>query len=224
MQPPGERIRLVIVDHHPLFRHGLRLVVQSDERFELVGEADRGHAALMMILKLKPDLAVLDLNLPDLSGLEIAAKLRAEALATNLVVLTMRQDEQAFNQAINLGIKGYVLKENAVTEIVNCLLAVAGGTPYVSPSMSAFLLRRFDRAASLQERQPGLGDLTVAERRILKRIAEKKTTKEIAAELLISPRTVESHRAKMCSKLALKGSNSLLQFAIENREALIDLK
>jgi DNA-binding NarL/FixJ family response regulator len=224
MQPSREKIRLVIVDDHPLFRQGLRQVVNSDERFELVGEADRGQAALMMILKHKPDLAVLDLNLPELSGLEIAAKLRAEGCPTHLVVLTMRQDEQAFNQAISLGVQGYVLKENAVTEIVNCLLAVAGGTPYVSPSMSAFLLRRFDRAANLTQRQPGLGELTVAERRILKRIAEKKSTKEIAAELFVSPRTVESHRAKMCSKLALKGANSLLQFAIENRDALIDLK
>jgi DNA-binding NarL/FixJ family response regulator len=214
------RIRLIIVDDHPLFRQGLRQVVEADPRFELIGEADQGKLALQQIRELKPDLAVLDLNLPDMNGLEVVASLQMENCSAQFVVLTMFKDEHAFNQAMNLGIRGYVLKENAASEIISCMIAVAAGSAYVSPSMSGFLLHRRDRAAALVSRQPSLQDLTVAERRVLKRVADKKTTRDIAAELFVSPRTVESHRAKICSKLGLKGSNSLLQFALENREVL----
>jgi len=217
------RIKVVIIDDHPLFRQGLRQVILSDPRFELVGEADSGEAAVQLIERLKPDVAVLDLNLPGLSGLEAANLLRARKNKTGLVVLTMLKDEPAFNQAMNLGIKGYVLKENAAGEILNCVASVAAGEPFVSPSLTSFLLRRRNRVEALASRTPSLDDLTTAERRVLKAIAQKKTTREIAAELFISPRTVESHRANISNKLQLKGPNSLLQFAVENRDALNQL-
>jgi DNA-binding NarL/FixJ family response regulator len=135
----------------------------------------------------------------------------------------MLKDEQAFNQAMNLGIKGYVLKENAAEEILNCIASVADGDAYVSPSLTGFLLRRRNRTDTLAGKTPGLDDLTTAERRVLKAIAQKKTSKAIAAELFISPRTVESHRANISAKLSLKGPNSLLQFAVEHRDALNQL-
>ncbi|MBB6094265.1 DNA-binding NarL/FixJ family response regulator [Povalibacter uvarum] len=215
--------RVVIVDDHPLFRQGLRQVIQSDDRFELLGEADNGAAAEKLITQLRPDLAVLDVNLPDTTGLDIAETLRKEGIATRFVILTMLKDEQAFNRAMNIGVDGYVLKENAGSEIVNCLVSVASGQAYVSPSLTGFLLRRRGRADALASHRPGLADLTTAEKRILKRIAEKKTSREIALELKVSPRTVETHRTNICTKLSLKGSNSLLQFALENREALSSL-
>jgi DNA-binding NarL/FixJ family response regulator len=121
---------------------------------------------------------------------------------------------------MNLGVKGFVLKENASDEIIKCIVSVAAGEPYVSPSLTSFLLRRRNRAEALAARKPTLSDLTTAERRILKGIAQKKTTKEIASELFISPRTVESHRANISTKLLLKGANSLLHFALEHRDAL----
>ncbi len=217
------RIKVAIIDDHPLFRQGLRQVILSDPRFELVGEADSGEAAVQLIERLKPDVAVLDLNLPGVSGLEAANLLRARKNKTGLVVLTMLKDEQAFNQAMNLGIKGYVLKENAASEILNCMASVAAGEPFVSPSLTSFLLRRRNRVETLASRTPSLDDLTTAERRVLKAIAQKKTTREIAAELFISPRTVESHRANISTKLQLKGPNSLLQFAVEHRDALNQL-
>ena len=211
------------MDDHPLFRQGLRQVIQSDPRFELAGESDDGEAALQLIQQVKPDVAVLDVNLPRMSGLEVAMILQTKKLKVGLVVLTMLKDEQAFNQAMNLDIKGYVLKENAAEEILNCIASVAEGNPYVSPSLTSYLLRRRNRAELLATRTPSLEDLTTAERRILKGIAQKKTTKEIAAELFISPRTVETHRANISSKLMLKGPNSLLQFAVEHRDALKQL-
>jgi DNA-binding NarL/FixJ family response regulator len=218
------KIRVMIVDDHPLFRQGLRQAIGGDSRFEIAGEADNGQAALDRILELRPEVAVLDVNLPGLSGLEVAAALRAKKMRVSIVILTMLKDEQAFNKALNLGIHGYVLKENAADEILNCIAAVSRGEAYVSPSLTDFLLRRRSRAESLASHKPGLDDLTVAEKRILKRVALGKTTKQIAAELFISPRTVESHRANICEKLELIGANRLLQFALENRDALNQLR
>ena len=216
-------ISTIMVDDHPLFRQGLRQVIEDDGRFRLAGEAADGAGGLKLLRSLRPALAVLDLSLPDFSGLELAAHVRREALPTKLVVMTMMRDEQAFNAALRAGVLGYVLKDGAVSEIISCLLAVARGEPYVSPSLSGFLLRRRSRADDLQSGLPQLALLTTAEKRVLKRIADKRSTKDIAAEFNLSPRTIEAHRANICSKLKLKGSNSLLQFALEHRDGLDDL-
>lgn len=214
------KIKVLIVDDHPLFRQGLRQVVVADRRFELVAEAGDGPTALQLILEKKPDVAAIDVNLPGLSGLEIAQKLQGKKLPTRIIILTMYKEEETFNRALDLGVHGFVLKENAVEDILNGIAAVAQGEHYLSPSISGYLVRRRSRADALASRKPGLEDLTKAERRILKLIAEKKTSREIGAELFISPRTVEAHRANICAKLELKGSHSLLQFALENRAAL----
>jgi DNA-binding NarL/FixJ family response regulator len=198
----------------------LRQLVEADSRFELVGEAATGNDALTFIQEHKPDIALLDVNLPGLSGLEVAGRVQNLRLRTRIVVLTMFKEEETFNRALDLGVLGFVLKENAVQDILDSLVAVAKGEHYLSPTISSYLVRRRGRAETLAERKPGLDDLTKAERRILKLIAEKKTSREIAAELFISPRTVEAHRANISQKLGLRGSNSLLQFAIENRSAI----
>jgi DNA-binding NarL/FixJ family response regulator len=221
--PETGKIRVMIVDDHPLFRQGLRQAIDGDSRFEVVGEADNGNTVLDQVSQLHPDVLVLDVNLPGRNGLEVAAALRAKKSKVCLVILTMLKDEKAFNKALNLGIHGYVLKENIADEILNCIEAVSRHEAYVSPSLTDFLLRRRSRADSLASHKPGLDDLTVAEKRILKRVAVGKSSKEIAAELFISPRTVESHRANICEKLELTGTNRLLQFAIEHRDALNQL-
>jgi DNA-binding NarL/FixJ family response regulator len=216
--------RVVIVEDYPLFREGLRHAIERDSRFDIVGEADQGEAALELILKVKPDVAILDVNLPGgMNGFELVGLLKAKRCAARIVILTMLKEEQALNTALNLNVNGYVLKENAAGEILDCIASVARGESYVSPSLTGFLLRRRSRAELLARKSPGLDDLTVAERRILKRIADGKTTKEIASEFFISPRTVESHRANICEKLGLTGSNRLLQFALQNRDALSHL-
>jgi DNA-binding NarL/FixJ family response regulator len=216
----SQRIKVLIVDDHPLFREGLRQVILKDDRLELCGAAGDGTAALQMIHDQKPDIAILDVNLPGLTGLEIAQKLQHKKLPTRLVILTMLKEETVFNRALDLGVKGFVLKENAVEEIAKALKVVSDGEHYLSPSISGYLIRRRTRAESLTKEKPGLEDLTKAELRILKLIAMKKTSREIATELFISPRTVEAHRANMCVKLNLHGSHSLLQFALENRSSL----
>jgi DNA-binding NarL/FixJ family response regulator len=214
------KIKVLIVDDHPLFRRGLRQVVEGDPRFELVGEAGDGETALQLIEAKKPDVAALDVNLPGHSGLEIARKLQAKRSPTRIIILTMYKEEETFNRAMDLCVKGFVLKENAVEDILNGIASVAKGEHYLSPSISGYLVRRRGRAESLAAEKPGLDNLTKAERRILKLIADKKTSRQIAAELFISPRTVEAHRANISAKLELHGSHSLLHFALENRAAL----
>jgi DNA-binding NarL/FixJ family response regulator len=213
-------IKVLIVDDHPLFRNGLRQVVQNDARLELAGEAADGLAAWKFIQEKKPDVAVLDVNLPGLTGLEIAQKAQEKKIRTRIIILTMLKEEELINRALDFGVNGFVLKENAVEDILNAIVTVADGGHYLSPAVSSYLVRRRSRAEQLAAHKPGLDDLTKAERKILKLIAGKKTSREIAAELFISPRTVEAHRANICTKLELHGSHSLLQFALENRSSL----
>ncbi len=211
---------MLIVDDHPLFRQGLRQVVEGDSRFELIAEVGDGETALQLILEKKPDVAVLDVNLPGMSGLEVARELQRQRASTQIIILTMFKEEETFNRALDVGVRGFVLKENAVDDIRNALAAVSNGEHYLTPSISGYLVRRRSRSEALAMQKPGLDDLTKAERRILKLISEKKTSRQIAAELFISIRTVEAHRANICTKLELSGSHSLLQFALENRSSL----
>jgi len=208
------------VDDHPLFRAGLRQVIQDDDRFELVGQTGDGREAMLFIEKNKPDVAVLDLKLPGMSGLEIARRAQEKRSPTRIIILTMHNEEELCNRAMDHGVMGFILKENAVEEIINAIAAVAEGQHYFSPSVSGHLVRRRQRADSLALEKPGLKDLTKAELRILKLIAMKKTSREIAAELFISPRTVEAHRANISSKLELRGSHSLLYFALSHKSEL----
>lgn len=212
-------IRVLIVDDHPLFCKGLRQVIQDDGRFEWAGEAADGETAWRLIQDQKPDVAVLDINLPKLTGLEVAQKIQRARLPTRVIILTMLKEEDLIHRALDAGVNGFVLKDNAVTDIVNAILTAAEGGHYLSPAVSGFLVRRRNQAERLAARQPGLLDLTKAERRILKLVAEKKTSREIAAELFISPRTVEAHRANISTKLNLRGNHSLLQFALEHRSS-----
>jgi DNA-binding NarL/FixJ family response regulator len=216
----SERVKVLMVDDHPLFRSGLRQILDAHPQFEVVGETGNGLTALQLIAEKNPDIAILDVNLPELSGLEIAQMLLPKKTGLQIIILTMHKEESLLNRALDLGVKGFVLKDNAVENIIDALEAVARGEHYLSPTISGFLVQRRSRAESLLAKKPGLEDLTKAERRILKLVAEKKTSREIGKELFISPRTVEAHRANICSKLGLQGSHSLLQFALENHHAL----
>lgn len=221
MAETGAAVRTLLVDDHPLFRQGLRQVM-SGRDIEVVGEASDGATALQMFTALEPELVVLDINLPDASGLDLARHMLREESSVRVVILTMLSDENILHAALDLGVLGYVLKECAADEIVDCIRAVLQGTPYVSAQMSASLVRRRAQDAA-KSGSCMLDRLTTAERRILKLLAQTRTTKEIALELGVSPRTIEAHRANIGGKFGLKGSHSLLRFAIANREQLENL-
>lgn len=213
-----DRIRIIIADDHPIFRGGLRQIISADKTIEIIGEADNGEKALELIHELKPDIAVLDIDMPKKTGLDVLRAL--ENSKTKIIFLTMYAEEDIFDEAMDLGIKGYVLKDSAVSDIIECILSVNEDNYYISPNVSNLLVNRRNKSKNLIKKNPELGNLTKTERNILKYISENKTSKEIAEVLFLSHRTVENHRTNISNKLNLRGSHSLLKFAIENKSYL----
>jgi DNA-binding NarL/FixJ family response regulator len=213
-------ITLVIADDHPLFRKGLREAIESDASLVVVGEAGDGSEALGLIRKHAPAMTILDLDMPKMGGLAVAREIAKAKLGTDVIILTMYRDEGLFNEAMDAGARAYVLKDSAVTDVLDAIHTLADGRYYISPGLSDNLIRRGDRGGNLLRQTPSLADLTPAELRILRMIAESKTSKEIADLLSISFKTVENHRTNIASKLRLRGSHSLLKFAILNRDSI----
>jgi len=213
-------ITILIADDHPIFRNGLRQIIESESGLRVVGEADDGESAYEKVRQLKPEVIILDVNMPGMDGFEVARKIRALNLPVEIVFLTMYKDQEMFNAALDLGATGYVVKNSALTEIVDCVRAVSSGRHYISPVLSSFLLNRRDRVSSFVKDKPSIRDLTPTELRILRLIAESKTSKEIGAELSVSYRTVENHRANICQKLDLHGSNALVKFAFDHKSEI----
>jgi DNA-binding NarL/FixJ family response regulator len=216
----SQEIRIIIADDHPIFRRGLKEVIEADAGLRVIAEAPDGDKAIELIESARPDVALLDIDMPGKNGFEVARYLRDHQVPTAVIFLTMYREEDALGKALELGVMGYVLKDSAAGEIVAGARAVAAGKHYISPELSSFLVKRAERARFLSEQSPGLNSLTPTERRVLKLIAETKTTKQIAAELFVSPRTIDHHRASICSKLDLEGANALLKFALEHKSDL----
>ena len=215
----GPEISVLVADDHPIFRKGLRQIIETDAGLRVVAEADDGESALELIRATSPRVAVLDVDMPHKDGFAVAREVRAAGLEVALIFLTMHKNERFFNAALDLGVQGYVLKDSAAAEIVSGIKAVAAGQSYVTPLLTDYLLNRH-RADAQTAQQTGLGSLTEAERRVLKMIAEYKSSKEIADELFISVRTVDRHRANIATKIDLKGSHALLHFALEHKTEL----
>ncbi|HMV49024.1 MAG TPA: response regulator transcription factor [Blastocatellia bacterium] len=214
-------IRVLIADDHPLIRRGLRQVIEAETNFEVIAEASDGQQALNLIVLHQPHIAILDVSMPELGGFDVARELHQRKLATAVIFLTMHKDKTLFNKALDLSAKGYVLKDSALEEIAAALEAVSQGRHFVSAPLSGYLLQRMDRIGLLAQQTPGLNDLTPTERRVLKLIAQYKTSKEIAEELHIHYRTVDNHRTNISNKLGLQGSHALLKFAVEHQAELI---
>lgn len=210
-------IRVIIADDHPVALHGLLKILADVPDVQVVGEAHDGGMAWELVRSRPCDLALLDVRLPVLDGLELARRIRQLERPVPFIFLTMWKEEAIFNEAISLGCSGYLLKESAADEIVAAIRCVAQGGRYLSHAVSDFVLQRSQRQLALQAANPALKQLTAAEQRVLKFIAENKTTKEIADLLHTSPRTVDHQRASISSKLGLQGSHSLLRFAFEHR-------
>jgi DNA-binding NarL/FixJ family response regulator len=209
---------VIIADDHPIFRQGLAQILNEVKDFQLVGEADNGALALELLDSLHPDIALVDINMPVMDGLQVVRAATARSLATTFVILTMFKDSEYFSEAMDLGVRGYLLKDSASSDLLVCLRTVARGKHYICPAMSELLVLR---SSGPGKDTPGsLAHLSPTERRILHLISEGKTSKEIADELSISFHTVNNHRAHICEKLHLEGPNKLLQFALEHKMLL----
>ena len=213
-------IRIVIADDHPLMRQGLRQVIELEPNLTVVGEAGNGSEALQMVELLRPDVAILDVDMPHQDGFQVARELVAKNIPASVIFLTIHSEEQMFHAALDLGAKGYVLKDSAIDDIVAAIKEVAAGRAFTSLPMTTYFARRQNYGAVPEKQEIGLRQLTLTESRILKLLAEYKTSKEIAAELSVSPRTIETHRLRISQKLNLHGSHSLMKFAVEYKSLL----
>jgi DNA-binding NarL/FixJ family response regulator len=209
--------RVFIVDDHPIVRRGLKSLIEETPGHSVVGETGDFAEASDLLVSLQPDVAVIDLRLKTGSGLELLMVCRERCPATAAVVLTMHREESYFEAAVENGAAAYVLKDNANQEILIAIQAVKVGGFFLSNSLRGFLHPKGPRRAAPRSQ---LDLLTPSERRILRLIGANRTTKEIAQELCVSPRTVDSHRARIGERLGLRGAQSLLRFALENRSKL----
>ncbi len=208
---------LCIVDDHPIFRAGLRAVLAGEPSMKVVGEAGDAAGARRVVEETTPDIVVLDIELPGGDGLTLAREWERAKSGPAVIVMTMFKQEAMVNAALDAGVKGYVVKDKAVTELLEAVRSVAGGEVYLSPAISGYLMKRRERRERLEQERPALDSLTETERRVLRFTAAGMSCKEIASEMSISHRTVETHRNNIARKLDLRGDHRLMQFAIEHR-------
>lgn len=209
-------ITILIADDHPLFRKGLKEMIEEQPHLKIIKETSDGNDALVCVENEKPDIAILDIEMPGLNGLDVALKVQQRQLPVDIIIFTMHDKEAFFNSAMDAGAMGYVLKNSAVSDILDCIHNVHAGKYYISPSISSYLMNRSKHQKNSSVN--GFNVLTEMERNIMQHVADGKSTKEIAERLCISMKTVESHRHNICTKLHIHGTNALLRFALEHNE------
>jgi two-component system, NarL family, response regulator NreC len=205
--------RVLLADDHALFREGLKSLLAAGE-FDIVAEAANGQDAIKEARRLRPDVAIVDVSMPGLNGVDAAREMLRASPRSKVILLTMHKDHAYLAEALRAGARGYILKSRGVAELLDALREVAQGGVYLSPGMS-----REVADAYLTGDKPAASPLSPREREVLQLIAEGKTTKEVAAVLFISFKTVESHRQRIMSKLDIHETASLVRYAI--RQGLI---
>ena len=207
-------IRVILADDHAVIRSGLRLVLERQPEFKVVGEAADGSEAIALAEQLQPDVAVLDVAMPNLNGIEAARQITAKSAKTAVVILSMHSDEGYVLRALNVGARGYLLKDSPESDLIAAVFAVHAGKAFFSPAISRVLVDDYVR----QMRQRGLEDsyelLTAREREVLQLLAEGKSNKDVAARLNLSLYTVETHRSNLMEKLNLHGLPELILYAV----------
>lgn len=214
------QINVLIADDHPIFRSGLRLMIEADALLKVVGEAEDGESALACIRTLQPDIAVLDIDMPAPNGMSVARQVQEEGLPVETIFLTMHNEEELLNAALDAGVKGFIVKDGAANELNACIKAVAAGRNFISPTLSGHLLKWRSKPDTPAVETSAVKVLTAAERHVLLLVSESMTNKEIAEKMFISVRTVEHHRSNICAKLDLTGKNALLTFALTHKSEL----
>jgi len=205
---------IITADDHPLLLKGLNDFL-IEKKYNLIGSGNDGKEAYNLILKESPDIAIIDIQMPFMSGLDVAKKCKETGVSTKIVLITLHKERELYERAQDLNIFGYILKEFALEEIENCIKTVTSGKHYFSPKIIELLAEEFPEDGTLV-------NLTPSEKKILKLIAKDKTNKEIASLLFISYRTVEKHRSNIITKLKLEPkTNSLLIWAKEHHNKFI---
>jgi DNA-binding NarL/FixJ family response regulator len=208
------KTRLLIADDHGVVRKGLRLLLEQDPEIEVVAEAANGRQAVQLALELKPHVAILDVAMPLLNGIDAAEQITRSQSETALILLTMHADEGYVLRALNAGVKGYLLKESAEEDLSRAVRAVAHGKPFFSPAITETLLEDYMRVLRQENKSDSFDLLTPREREVLQLLAEGKTNKEVAAILDVSLYTVESHRTNLMQKLNLHNTAEIVLYAV----------
>ncbi len=208
-------IRVLLADDHAVLRSGLRLLLTSQNEFEVVGEASSGIETLSLAEELQPDLILLDLSMPALGGLEALPTLRKIVPSTRILILTMHDDPQYLRQALKNGASGYVLKKAVDAELLSAMRSVLRGEVYVHPSMTRILLEDMLPEAQSTNKNDSWGSLSDREQAVLKMVALGHTSAEIAEQLSLSAKTVETYRARGMEKLGLRTRAALVKFALQ---------
>lgn len=207
------RYRIVLADDHPIVLNGLRNLIAAERDLELVGEASSGLAALKMIREQRPDVAVVDISMPELNGILVGRRLASEMPSVRLLVLTLHENRAYLKQALDAGIRGYVLKRSAAANLIQAIRAVAIGGLYVDPAIANRLFDAGPKRAGRQKGGGGVPDLTDREAEVLKLVALGLTNKEIARQLDIGVKSVETYRARGSEKIGLQTRAELVRYA-----------
>ncbi len=208
---PDRTIKVLLADDHAIVRQGLKLILAAQPDFEVVGEAANGREAAELAEKLKPDIVLMDVQMPDLNGIEATRRMVAANSRIKVLVLSMHKEALYVREVLKAGARGYILKDAIDTELLSAMRSVARGDGYISPAVSGALLTDYREQSS----NP-LDTLSTREREVLQLIAEGKTNKEVATKLNLSVYTVDSHRGKIMEKLNLHSAGELVRFAMKN--------
>jgi DNA-binding NarL/FixJ family response regulator len=210
-------IRVLLADDHALMRRGIRDLLEGDKEIEVVGEAADGREATQLTQKLKPDVLIMDLTMPELNGLDAIRHIRKDCPEVELLVFSMHDSEELIREVFSAGARGYVLKSDAALYLIDAVRSLAEGKPFFTPRISEAILHSLTAVGSHPRGEPSAkGPLSSREREILQLLAENKSNKEIATRLGISVRTVETHRRSVMQKLNANSIVELVHYAIRN--------
>jgi DNA-binding NarL/FixJ family response regulator len=215
-------IRVFLADDHAVVRDGLRLILDNQANIAIVGEAADGRQAVSQVLELKPDIVLMDIAMPELNGIEAAQKIQQLSPSTKIIILSMYSSTEHIFRALKAGVRGYILKESAGKEVVKAIQMIHSGHRYLSQNISETLIDDYIYQQETLTAKSPLARLSGREREILQMIAEGKTTKEIAAILHLSTKTIETYRSRLMEKLEITDIQGLVKFAI--RHGIISLE
>jgi two-component system response regulator NreC len=208
----ADKIRILLVDDHAMFRAGIKALIQTEERLEVVGEASSGDEAVDRVRELKPDIVIMDLAMPDSNGLEATRRISALELDTSVLVLTVHAEEEYLVPVVEAGASGYLTKTSADTDLLEAIRVVARGQVFLPPKAATLLLKRYKDAEG--DEGAGLSDLSTREQEVLALTAEGYSSREIGQKLFISPKTVDTYRSRIMDKLGLSHRSELVRFAL----------
>jgi len=212
--------KVILADDHALIRLGLSSFVSNHPKYEIISSVNNGKECIELFTENIYDLAILDIEMPILNGVETARWIKANSPHTNIMFITSHASLHDFYQALQLDVAGFLFKENAMEEIETALNRIAKGQQYISPKCNHFVVQQQENIAKIKEIEKKIATLSKKEREVLFHIMQRKTTVEIADELCNSYKTIENHRSNICRKIEIEGNNNLLVFALANKETI----